>query len=251
MKKRLLSLVIILIMLLAFASSSYAVSIANVVDSADLLSDEEEIKLSEMLLGLSEDIGCDIAVLTEESIGGMDVGEYAERFYVLNECGYGDEDTGILLLLSMEERDWYVCTHGDATRAISDRDIDDMADKFVSYLSDGEYYDGFIVFAEESYELMGDYYSGERSGIRPPSVIAVAVSLGIAALVGLIIVSVMKSKMKTVRPQNTASDYTRKGSMVLTRKSDLFLYFHVTKTPRPKSNSSSSSGGFGGKGGKF
>ena len=68
----------------------------------------------------------------------------------------------------------------------------------------------------------------------------------------------MKSKLKTVRAQAAAGNYLKKDSLTVTERSDLFLYYTVTRTEREKESSSgssthtSSSGTtHGGKSGKF
>jgi uncharacterized protein len=78
-------------------------------------------------------------------------------------------------------------------------------------------------------------------------------ALIIGAVVGLITVSIMKSKLKSVRPRREAHEYTRPGSMQLTASRDLYLYRTVHRRPKPKDTSSGGSGGSrsGGRGGKF
>lgn len=51
-------------------------------------------------------------------------------------------------------------------------------------------------------------------------------------LVGFVITNGMKRQLNTVSSQTEASDYIREGSMKLTNKNDMFLYRHVTTTPR-------------------
>ena len=101
-----------------------------------------------------------------------------------------------------------------------------------------------------------DYAAAEgfSSGIRNQNKSygkTIAISMGVGLLIGLLAVGVMASMMKSVRSQNGASDYVRHGSMHLTNQRDIFLYSHVTRTPRPKSNSTGSSGNRGGAGGRM
>ena len=46
----------------------------------------------------------------------------------------------------------------------------------------------------------------------------------------------MKSKLKTVRPQNSAATYTRDNSMEITNSRDFFLYRNVRRTAIPQNN---------------
>ena len=67
----------------------------------------------------------------------------------------------------------------------------------------------------------------------------------------------MKAKLKTVRQQAKADDYMTPGSLHLTYSRDLFLYTHLDRREKPKSDSgssthtSSSGTTHGGGGGKF
>ena len=84
----------------------------------------------------------------------------------------------------------------------------------------------------------------------------IVIALIVGAVVGLIVVSTMKSKLKTVRPRREAHEYTRPGSMNVTVSRDLYLYRTVTRRPKPKDSGSSggrSGGGSrsGGRGGSF
>lgn len=60
------------------------------------------------------------------------------------------------------------------------------------------------------------------------------ISLIIGALVALIVVSVMKGQLKTVHRQYGAGSYIRPGSLQLRVSTDMFLYQHTTRTPKPK-----------------
>ena len=86
------------------------------------------------------------------------------------------------------------------------------------------------------------------------------ISLVVGILVSLIVTGKMKGKLKTVRMQPAAEEYVRKGSMLVTESSDLFLYSHVDRRVKSKDNdsgggssthTSSSGSSHGGGGGKF
>ena len=65
---------------------------------------------------------------------------------------------------------------------------------------------------------------------------AILICIGFGLLIGLITVLVMKSQLKSVRPQNAAADYVTAGSFQLRNSRDIFLYRHVRRTARPKNN---------------
>ena len=92
----------------------------RLVDEADLLTDEEEADILEQLDEISERQECDVAVVTVDGLDGKSAMEYADDFYDYNGYGFGEEKDGILLLVSMEERDWYISTCGFGITALTD-----------------------------------------------------------------------------------------------------------------------------------
>ena len=65
-------------------------------------------------------------------------------------------------------------------------------------------------------------------------VILICIAIGIVA--AIIVTGIMKSQLKSVRPQNAAGSYVVEGSFQLTHSRDLFLYRNVTRHARPKNN---------------
>lgn len=85
-------------------------------------------------------------------------------------------------------------------------------------------------------------YDTSNLPIKPLSFKYIPISLGIGLVIALIAVSVMKSKLKTVRYKAEANSYVRPGSMNITVSRDLFLYRTVAVTPKPKNNGDSDGG---------
>ena len=132
-------------------NSRYA---SYITDNVNLLTEYEKDSLSKELIELSEHCQMDIAIVTVNSVGSKSVQAFADDFYDENNFGFNDSKDGVLLLLVMESRDWYISTSGDAISAISDSQIEILADSFVAFLSDGEYYKGFEVFAEKAADMI-------------------------------------------------------------------------------------------------
>ena len=124
---------------------------------AELFEEELETKLNQ----ISEDYDCDIVVDIEESIDGMDPTAYADDFFDYNDYGMGEDKSGILFLITMSERKWCISTHGEAIQIFTDAGQEYMTDNFGSYLSDGEYYEGFMKFADLCEEFIIQAQSGE------------------------------------------------------------------------------------------
>lgn len=238
---------------------------SRLVDNADLLNDSEETALLKKLDEISERQKMDVVVVTVESIGGKTREAYADDFYDYNGYGYGADHDGVLLLVSMENRDWHITTTGYGITAFTDAGIKYLSEQFLDDLGDGNYAAAFTTYAEKCDEFITQAKTGEPydNGNLPKEPYDFLMWILISAVVGVIaafiITRAMKGKLKTVRFQPAASNYVRQGSMNLTNSQDIFLYTHIDRKPRPKENSSggssthtSSSGtSHGGGGGHF
>lgn len=249
----------------AFAAETdgFADEYYRVVDMADLLTDSEEAALIEKLDEISLRQNMDVVVATTDDLEGYSVRDYADLLYEQCQFGYGDSNDGLMLLISMEDHDWYISTCGYGITAFTDAGIEYIGKQIKSDLSDGNYAAAFTSYAGLCDDFItqarnGDPYDNGNLPREPLSLIWIPIALVIGFVIAKIIVGNMKSKLKTVRAQAAANSYVKNGSMNITESRDLFLYHTVTRTEKPKNNSSgssthrSSSGTtHGGGGGKF
>ena len=242
---------------MVFVISAFPVSAADnqprLVDMADLLSDSEEADLSGILDEISERQQVDIVVVTVDSMDGETAMVYADDFYDYNGYGFGDGRDGILLLISMEERDWYISTSGYGITAITDAGREYISEIFVTDLSAGDYAAAFTGFARLCDDFItqaktGEPYDTDNLPEDPVSyfVGSFVLAFGIAFIIALIVTGIMRIQLKTVHSRSEADNYIKQGSMQLTKKNDLFLYRHVERRERVQNNSSGSSGSSGG-----
>jgi len=235
--KRVLCMLFALAVLSALCLPAFAET-AAVIDEAGLLTGEEQNRLEATLDRVSREHEIDMVILTVDSLDGNTAERYAIDYY---DARYGDD--GVLLLVAMEEREWHFVTAGKCDTRISDSTFDDST--FTDLLSSGDYYAAFTEFADTCDSKMSSFVF-----------IVALCGLGIGALAGLIVVLVMKSKMKSVRPQSGADQYADKNRLQLTHQSDIFLYQTVTRRPKPQQTggggrTGSSGRSYGGGGGRF
>lgn len=253
MKKRVVSIIfaiflVSLSVLPAFAESEGASTYGRLVDNAKLLSEDEYSQLKEHIDTVSEKYTFDVVIVTEKSIGDKTPTEYADDFFDYNGYGEGDNHDGILFLLDMENRKWAISTTGAGIPYFTDYGQEKIMDDVKPYLSDGEYYDAFDTFVTMCDDYINTAITDEPYDVnnQPKSIIPIYYiifgGVGVGALVGFIVVLIMKSKLKSVRMQPLASSYVKSGSFKLTEHSDLFLYRNISKTAKPKDNDSSSGG---------
>ena len=259
MKKRFFTAIFALVLCLCMAIPALAeAATPRLVDDADLLTAAEEAMLLSKLDEISQRQSMDVVVITANTLGGKSPMEYADDFYDTH--GYGAD--GVLLLVSMEERDWWISTIGYGITAFTDAGIEYLGEQFTPSLSDEYYAEAFDIFAQKCDEFItqartGDPYDTHNLPKEPFDVVFnLIIALVIGFVVSLIATGIMRSKLKSVRSQDAAADYVRPGSMHVTHSRDFFLYRQVHRTPRPKDGGSSthrSSSGqtHGGGGGKF
>ena len=238
--------------------------LSRLVDNADILTDNEEKTLNDTLDEISERQKCDVAVVTVGSLEGKTVEAYADDFYDYNGYGYGDDHSGILLLVAMDDREWHMTTNGYGITAFTDAGLSYMEDQFVSYLSDGKYMDAFLKYASLCDDFLTQAKKGKPydTGNLPKGKVSplwlfgdLFIGCGIALLIAL----VKKAKLKSVKSQVEAVAYEKEGSLQLTERVDRFVNRVVTtrKIEREtegggsSTHTSSSGSSHGGRSGKF
>jgi uncharacterized protein len=276
MKKKLSLLLCILLLLPTLILTAAAQQDDFVIDNAGLFSGSEEDNLENQICELRSAYQMDIVILTEETLNGERPQDHADDYYDAH--GYAED--GILFLLSMAERDWYISTCGNAIYALTDYGIQAVTEDVIPYLSEGNYYGAFETFLQalpeyleafaagapiDGYADYSDgYYHGDQEEIvyfEEPFVPSFELALLAGIIVAAVSVLIMRLGMNSVKRQHSAGQYLSKNTYRLTGQKDLFLYSKVTKTRKPQ-NSSSSGGGssvhrsssgrsHGGGGGKF
>ena len=281
--KRLFSILLLFPILLSLSLAALASenNIPYVIDNADLLTAEEESMLDQHIRSYQAELQLDIVIVSTYGTDGKGVQAYADDFYDENGYGCGSSNSGILLLIDMESREWYMSTCGDAIYIFTDYGLDELGQTILPWLSDGEYYRAFLAWLSalpsyvkaynnrspidgfvppDEYESPNGeeiYYYDDHVGI-PVRPFPIGLIVGLVAAV--ITILVMRSQMNTAKLQKSAANYLKDGSFHLRRRSDMFLYSRVSRRAKPKENTSGggssvhrSSGGVshGGRGGRF
>lgn len=224
-------------------------------DAEGLLTSSEVAELETLYASYSDFTP---VLVTTDSFGNQSAESFAGDYY----DSHGYPYDGILLLVSLNEGEWYILTNGDCHTYIDDWTAEAIGEEIVDDIRNGDYYEAFASFPILAQVHMQSSIAVIGGADGPTSVYVtssknygktIAICMGVGMLIGLITVAVMSAKMKSVRSQSSAADYVRNGSMQLQSNRDIFLYSHVTRTPKPKSNSSGSSGGGsrGGAGGRI
>lgn len=262
--KKLLHIILAILITAAVVLPITAADSPRLVDEADLLTPSEEATLTAKLDEVSTRQQFDVVIVTVESTEDKTPMEYADDYYDYNGYGFGEEFDGVLLLISMEERDWWISTCGYGITAFTDAGIEYVGEEIVSDLGGEFYADAFNRFAELCDEFVtqaktGDPFDSHNLPEEPfDPVFTLILALVAGLIIAFIATLIMKGQLKSVGYRFGASDYTKKGSLNVTESRDLFLYRTVDQRRKPENDgggssthTSSSGRSHGGGGGKF
>ncbi|MBQ1352109.1 MAG: TPM domain-containing protein [Oscillospiraceae bacterium] len=247
------------------AAASVENTLPYVTDSAGLLSTGEVSALEENAQNIAQQYGCGVYAITMEDYTDYtekSIYEYAKDIYRSYDLGWGTNKDGILLLLSMAERDYALIAYGDfANAAFTDHGKSVLENTFLDDFRDNDWYDGFEDYQEKSAEMLEMARNGEpldvdndKEGIQLTWGESIAGGILAGCVISLIVCLVFKKQMKSARTQVTAREYVPKSGVAFRAVEDYYL--HTTQTRRTvKSHSSGGtsidSDGFSGHSGKF
>ena len=164
--KRILLFLAAAVLLLAFLPSFTALAadeetLPFVTDAANLLSESEAETLNQKAAELTEKYGIAVRILTVNSIGEYKIEDFAEAAFDQYHLGYGDRNSCIMLLLSMEYRDYDIFAHGYGNDAFTDYGKELIADDIVPELKVNDWYGAFGVFLQDCDEYLAKAAQGE------------------------------------------------------------------------------------------
>ena len=267
-----------------------ALPTAYVDDRAYLLDEDEIAHLNEWGLQLAAQYGCGVYAITlpdMASLGFDDSFYCAIDLYQTEALGIGEGQNGILLLLSMAERDFAIAVYGPlASAAFTDYGMVLLENEFLDDFGDDYWYGGFYDYydyceyllqchaagepVDETYDYDYDYdydygyddgYGEESAGFEIGMLLAMLV--GFPCVVALIVCLLFRLQLRSTGRKRQAAQYVTPGGVHITQRWDHFTHRTETRHKIESSSSSSggsrsscssssrSSGGFSGRSGKF
>lgn len=229
-----------------------------VFDDAGLLDSAAEEKLNEMAGAVSDTYGCNLYMMlvddytaygTEPEIFEVTYGIYHDR-----NLGFGEGRDGILLVLSMAERDFAFFVYGEqAEYAFDPYGQTLLEEAFLDNFAENDWVGGF-----EDYLTTGGEFlelAAQGTPVRDdPTFGCILAVLGACVIAG-IATAIQWAKMKNVYMQHDAAGYVSADGLKLTAARDMFTHRTYTRTKIQQSSSGSSSahsgGGGSGRSGKF
>ena len=243
--KRIISAIIFSLIVFAAAFIPASAHGARLLDGAGLLDEYSAEAVTEALDRMSEQLKMELVIVTTDSTDGREPRDYAADIYDYGDYGYNTTNDGIVLLIVMDDRYVGMTSTGKGRSVYTASVQNDMRDVITPYLSDGNYERAFLLFCELCSDAKDAYDRGESYDVSnydysekmPLSVLIIA-SMIIGLIVALIAVLVMRSKMKSVRSRNEASDYVRPESFS-SAGNEIFLYRTIDRREKPQDNGGS------------
>lgn len=242
LKKKVIPCISIVIFILSFNLIVKA-NVNPVVDDAKLLSQDEAQKLREDIENFRKKYNMDAVIVTSKDLEGKSTMDYADDYYDYNGYGLGDNKSGILLLIDMDDRKIWISTSGDAIEYFTDNRIESIINDISKYLSDEEYFDACNIFLNNIQYYIdsgipeGQYtYSEEEHTLK-----IVLIALGVAAIVAGVTCIVVVNSYKNSKSVSSIN-YIDNNSIVFTKRRDIFVNTFTTKTKIERNNSSGGNG---------
>jgi uncharacterized protein len=123
---------------------------ALVYDGAGILSSSEVELLTSQLTEVNAKHDVKLAIATTQSTGERTDKEFADDYYDYN--GYSED--GVLLLINMDPKGWYISAKGQDSQHLPDSSKEKIGGKIRPDLSEGNYYTAFEKFINMADEFL-------------------------------------------------------------------------------------------------
>ena len=280
MKRRLISFLLIMLLFSAMASAAHAegatyATIANVVDTAGVLTEEQVQDLETTAESLSEKYRCSIYIIIVEDFtrytNSRDIYDLAVEMYSQYSLGWdnGNGDSKrdcLVLLMSMKDRDYALDTNGYVgNKAFNEPGMYRLEQVMLPYFRQNDWYNGYRAFLKCAEDLLitpleentyvpqttqvvsHGYDDGQQSRKNP---FAPIIIVFFPLLIAFIVCSSFRKQMKTANEQTTAGGYIAPPGVKMNIRRDDFVNRTVTRTVIHHSDGPRDSGG-GFSGGHF
>ena len=241
-----------------------------VADYAGMLSADEADSLSRQAQTISDTYGCQPSVVFVRGLNGYSsIMTFTEDFFLQNGYGLGSALDGVMLLVDVQGREYWIATSGSGIDAFTDAGQIYIKDRFVPYLSGGDWAGAARQFLSDCDVFLKQARTGSpydvghlpRTWFNP---LAAAGNALLGLLAGGLPLRRAKKEMENVRQKQDAEEYITGSRPLLSSREDRFIGSHMSRVPIPRDIGNHGGGGgggssvhtssghtFGGSGGKF
>lgn len=221
----------------AKANTPVVDSTKKIYDYANLITKDEEEDLYNKVQEFINKYNMDMAIVTINSNPKSSSMAYADDFYDYNNFGKGANNSGLLFLIDMQNRNMWISTTGDAIQIYTDSRINTILDYTYDKISNEDYNGCAQQFIEKASYFANKGIKGGSKVVTVPKMICN--SLVFASIVTIVFICIGLATHKKPKKKKEATNYITQP-LKLSRNSDTFINNHVSKV---KIETSSSSGG--------
>ncbi len=223
-------------------------------DFGDFISDEKEAEFENRLQNLSDKYGADVVAVFDvdrpddprykisDELEATEL--YAIDFYNMNfDDGGRYSDDGIIFMFTMADRSVSIQSVDAIKDVVAYDDRESILDDMMTDFHNNNFDAVLDIYIRE----VGELFDGYGSRQVKQWIFRIVIFIVIGFIIGLIRVSSLKSKLKSVAIKTEASDYIVPGSFNLRNSRDFFLYKTVSRVKRESSSGGGSSHSSGGR----
>lgn len=231
----------------------------RVFDQAGIFSQEEKAEFEEEAQALEKKMNMTVAVLTTDDANGQSAGDYTENFYIEKELGVGEDYSGVIFSIDLDNRELYIAPVGKMNRYLTDKRwnaiLDDAYEgaaseeyaECVRAFFDGvsKYYDAGIPAGQYNYDSTTGEISVYRSISWFEGILAALVAFGVAAAVCAGVKGEYSMKRQKGSSKDSMLAYRTNCGLHFTDQTDNLIGKSVTHVIVPKQTSQGGGGSTG------
>lgn len=249
--------------------------LAFVTDEAGLLDEQQRTALEARAAELSaaQECGVYIVIVDDYSYyASGDILYFAESIFTEYFMGWGDDRDGIVLVLSMADRDYGLLAHGSkGNAAFTDYGKEVLSEAFLDNFRSDDWNGGLTDYVETAALMLQRYDQGRPVDVNDRmelpeeekgfSLFSLLIILGVPSGVAAVVCGIFKGQMKTAVKKTQAMDYISPEGLDLRIRQDYFTHRTEHRELIQQNNNSSrgiggggttvNSRGFSGRSGKF
>lgn len=222
----------------------------KVYDFANLLDENEEKLILNSINEFISKYDMDMVIVTIDSNPRYSAQKFSDDFYDYNSFGKNKTRDGVLFLIDMDTRNFYISTTGEAIRLYNDYRINAILDYVEPYIKGENYYEAASSFIQKSayYANSGipsgnvNSYINEKGDIVYYKKINYFFSVVGSLIITAIVIAILVNKNKMIKKATNANLYFNKDLAKITEKNDRFLTTHTTSVSLSSSSGGSGSG---------
>ena len=245
MIKKVLSIVFSIVLVFGLSVCACAEEQRFVFDDAGVLTYHEIAEFEGRANILYQTWGCEVYIITYESLMEYEAWELNELLYAELKEYYGAGEDVVMLTLAMEERQYDILAHGYGNTAFTDYGKDVMAERFLDDFAIDDWYWGFNDYLNTCDEFLEMAANGEPFDVSSDeggsNILGVIIIVLISCLVAFGVCLVFKAQMKTARIATEAHDYQKE--LDLTNQYDRFSHRDIRRVYNPPQDNDNNSGG--------